>query len=133
MNSDESYDPDSPEPSVPSFLAKDIAGRCGLACVAISLIGLDAWILWITHRFVGWQGWFDRIVGLLLHELILTVGVFGLLLLVWAAFTPAWIRNILAAVHRKISFIATCFAVAFISVFVCLLVFAVLQLSGLLE
>jgi len=63
--------------------------RCTIGCLAV-LFGLLAfWIAWIVATFLHGGGWFELVVGLVLDEVILAVGLLAAALLIWALFVPA--------------------------------------------
>jgi hypothetical protein len=60
-----------------------------MGCVAV-LFGLLAyWMWWIVATCLDEDGWFDFLVGMVIHEVILAVGLLALVLLIWAIFASA--------------------------------------------
>ncbi|MGC1274090.1 MAG: hypothetical protein WBC44_10315 [Planctomycetaceae bacterium] len=115
----------------PIPLPGDPISRCGVACLSIALGVLSFWILWIVHTFLQWQGWGARLVGLFLHELVLSVVAFATLLLIWAACMPNWVPRVLEAAYRKLSRIVLAFFVLlFGTFFVCLVIVTIDDLAG---
>jgi hypothetical protein len=91
----------------------DGASRPVLGVTALALGLFAVWMAWIVHRFLDGRGWFDLIVGLILDELILTIGLFALLLLVWAMFAPAWLTRLLSTAYQKVSWVVAFVAFLF--------------------
>lgn len=73
-----------------------------MGIVALVLGVMAAWMSWIVHKFLDGGGWYDLIVGLILDELILAVGLFAFVLLIRAIFAPAWLDRILVAAGHKL-------------------------------
>jgi hypothetical protein len=131
LNDDEGQVPPGvPEPGNPF----GGTGRPTMAVAAIGLGALSAWMFWIVNTFLDGGGWFDLIVGLVLDDLILAVGLFAVVLLIWAIFTPAWLSRLLASsqkkLHRAIALIGILFGV---SLMILLLVFPVLVQLGIMR
>ncbi len=78
------------------------AGRIALAVIAFPFALLCAWMLWIVHKYLDGKGWFDLIVGIVLNEFILAVGLFALILLIEAIFAPTWLSRAFEAVCQKV-------------------------------
>ncbi len=69
-----------------------------MGCVAIVFGLLAFWIGWIVSNCLDGRGWFDLVVGLVLDEVVLAVGLLSLTLLIWALFAPPKISRIFDAV-----------------------------------
>jgi hypothetical protein len=95
----------------------DASRRIALAVVALPFGLLSAWMVWIVHRFLDGKGWFDVIVGAVLNEFILAVGLFALILLVGAVFAPTWLARAFAAVTRKLVRVTTLVILLLVGVF----------------
>lgn len=72
----------------------------GVAGILIGL--LAAWMTWIINKFLDGNTWGDLIVRLILDEFTYAAALFGLMLLVWALFTPAWLSRALRAARHKL-------------------------------
>ncbi len=97
----------------------------GVAALVLGL--LCGWMLWIVHNSLDGGRWFDLIVGLVLGELILAVGLFALVLLTWAIFAPTWLSRALTTAHHKLAgaIVATLLILIF--------VIPILELLGILR
>jgi len=49
--------------------------RLAMGCVSVLFGLLASWIAWIAANFLDGDGWFDFVVGLVLHEVIVSVGL----------------------------------------------------------
>jgi hypothetical protein len=80
----------------------DWVHRLRLGVVALSLAFMPAWWFWFVHKWWVRRGWLDLIVGVIFDEFFVAVGLFALVLLIWAIFTPAWLAHLLTAAYRKL-------------------------------
>ncbi len=88
--------------SEPSDLPPAAEGRAEMGVVGIFIGLLAAWMMWIINKFLDGNTWGDLIVRLILDELALAAALFGLMLLVWALFAPAWLSRALRAARHKL-------------------------------
>jgi hypothetical protein len=122
---------DHPEPG--TFLLGE-ASRSSIGVAALVLGLLSAWMLWIVHKFLDGGGWLDLIVGLVLDEWTLAVGLFALVLLIWAIFTPAWLSRALTAAYKKLTWAMALVGLLFgAATLILLLVVPVLVQLGMLQ
>jgi hypothetical protein len=77
-------------------------GRAAMGVAGVFIGLLAAWMMWIVNKFLDGNTWGDLIVRLILDELTLTAALFGLMLLVWALFAPAWLSRALQASRHKL-------------------------------
>jgi len=59
-----------------------------MGCVAFLFAAPAAWIFWMVRKFADGDGWFEFTVRLVLDELIIAVGSFAAVLLIWGVFAP---------------------------------------------
>jgi hypothetical protein len=112
----------------------DVSSRVALALVALPFGLLAAWMFWIVHKFLVGPGWIDRIVGAVLDEFILAVGLFTVTLLIGAMFAPAWLSRAISTAYWKLVSSITVVSVLFGTVLlIVIIVLPILVGLGLLK
>jgi hypothetical protein len=86
----------------PETLFVEGSSRPAIGMFAVVLGLLAVWMFYIIRISLDGDGWFDLIVGFVLRELIIALGLFATLLLLWAIFAPGWISRVYAAACRKL-------------------------------
>jgi hypothetical protein len=111
--------------------SKDPGTRTSLGCASVFLGAIAAWMIWFVHKFLDGAGWVEFLIRTLLDELAFSIGLFAIVILIWALFTPEWIRRSLTAATERIMLAVIVFFALLLGVPVVLLaVFAVLALFG---
>ncbi len=103
----------------------------GVFAVALGLLAL--WMWYIIRMSLDGDSWFDLIVGLILRELAVAVGLFAALLLLWATFAPEWIARVYVAACRKLFLALALVGLLFGSAILFLVVGPLLVFLGILR
>lgn len=89
--------------SEPVFLIHGTRSRPAIGAIAIAILLVDKLIISIYFDFMQGNGWYELIVGAVVLELIVAVGLYGWVLLIWAVFAPAWLSRLFTAAYRKLT------------------------------
>jgi len=82
--------------------SKDPATRTSLGCASVFLGAIAAWMFWFVHHILNGREWGEFFLRTLLDELAFSIVLFAAVGVVWALFTPEWLRRWLHAATEKI-------------------------------
>jgi hypothetical protein len=90
------------DPRAPSNESPDQDDRVGMGVVGIIFGLIAAWMAWFLNKFLNGNGWFEWIVGWVLYDLALAIGLFSLVQLIGAIFAPRWLTRAFELASHKL-------------------------------
>ncbi len=90
-------------------------------------------MFYIIRMTLDGDGWFDLIVGVVLREFTIAVGLLASLLLLWAIFAPDWLSRVYMAAYRKLVLALALVGLLFGAAILFLVVGPVLVFLGILR
>ena len=117
----------------PETLLVERPSRLATGVFAVVLGLLAVWMFYIIRMTLDGDGWFDLIVGLVLRELTIAVGLLASLLLLWAISAPDWVSRVYTAAYRKLVWALALVGLLFGAAILFLVVGPVLVFLGILR
>ncbi len=110
-----------------------VEARVGFGFFACLFSLLAYWMFYIVQNFLDGNGWWDWIVGFVLHDLIVSIWLFSLGMLIIAIFDPQWIRYLFLETTKKLFWAIGIFFFLLVAVtFVVIFVLPILEQLGLI-